>query len=817
MKVKFIPIDYDYFDCEGRNWVRIVGRMENGKKALIVDSCDAYFWVILKDGLSDKKVDKVCERIEKISVEGKVRIGKVIRTEIASKRFLGKDVRAVKVYVNNYKDAHDIASQIDYDEVYKRREYDLSFVSRYIIDKGVKPLVWCDVEGEMISGDDFGGIGRVDVDVCLKAEKMEESKKQIEFKPRILAYDIETDEFEIGKGEIVMISLVGEDCKKVLTWKNGNKNYIKNYSDEGEMLGGFVEEVKKYDPDILIGYFSDGFDLPYLRARAEKNKLKLNLGVDDSQPVFSRGRMMSGKIKGIVHVDLFRFIRTAYSQYLQSESLSLNDVANELLGEKKVEWKHKHSSKIKKDEWNQYFEYNLKDSEITYRLMEKLLPDLLEFTRIIQEPLFNISRDSISAQVENYIIHHINEYDEIIEKRPYNNEIGVRRAEEKYEGAFVFQPVPGLYDHVVFFDFTSMYGSVIVSFNLSKSTLVEKEKNSFGIDIGKKVYFSKKPGFFSDMIGEMITKRKQVKGEYNKNPDPILRARSNAFKLLVNAAYGYQGFFGARYYCREAAASTAAFARKEIKNVIDMIEKKGYKVVYGDTDSICFERDNRSKKEVLNLLKEINEKLPGIMELDLEGFFKRGIWVSRRNGDVGAKKKYALIGEDGRVKIRGFETVRRDWCGLAREMQNKVLGLVLNEGNEKKAVDYVRGIINKLKKREIEIDKLIIKTQLKRPVEDYKSINPHVSVAKKMIEKGMLVNVGMLIEYYIAGDDKKRSLVRDRARMVDDSKEGNADYDVQYYLRNQILPAVENIFEIFNVDVNSLLDGERQKGLGEFS
>jgi len=78
----------------------------------------------------------------------------------------------------------------------------------------------------------------------------------------------------------------------------------------------------------------------------------------------------------------------------------------------------------------------------------------------------------------------------------------------------------------------------------------------------------------------------------------------------------------------------------------------------------------------------------------------------------------------------------------------------------------------------------------------------------------MLINIGMLIEYYIAepSGEKRKNLVRERARMVDEK----GKYDIEYYLNNQILPAVENILEVFGVDVDSLLDGEAQKGLGDF-
>jgi DNA polymerase Pol2 len=428
----------------------------------------------------------------------------------------------------------------------------------------------------------------------------------------------------------------------------------------------------------------------------------------------------------------------------------------------------------------------------------------------------------MSAHVENYIIHHISDYNEIIEKKPIL-EISERIEEEKYEGAFVLAPKPGLYENIVFFDFTSMYGSIIVSFNLSLTTYREKrELNTLEVELeNKSVFFSREAGFFSLILKEIIDKRKKYKKEYNLKKDNISKARSNAFKLLANASYGYQGFFGARYYCREAAAATAAIARKYIKDTIKLIENNSYKVVYSDTDSIAFLREDKSKKQVLDLLKEINKNLPGIMELDLEDFYLRGIFVSKRTGDFGAKKKYALINEDKKLKIRGFETVRRDWCDLSRNTQNKVLELVLSDGTEKRALEFVKETIKKLKDREIDKSELIIRTQLKKPVEEYKSESPHVTIAKKMMRLNLPIKIGMLIEYYISEPEikpkykklKRKNLVRERAKMLDEK----GDYDTDYYLNNQILPAVENIFDVFGVSLSTLLsNNSSQKRLKDF-
>jgi len=357
-----------------------------------------------------------------------------------------------------------------------------------------------------------------------------------------------------------------------------------------------------------------------------------------------------------------------------------------------------------------------------------------------------------------------------------------------------------------------MYSSIIVSYNLSLQSFEEKSKDSLEVDLGKegKAYFSKERGFFSEILAEIIDKRKEYKKEYAKNPSNLLKARSNAFKLIANASYGYLGFFGARYYCRQAAASAAALARKSIIETIEKVKSAGHKIIYSDTDSIAFLYNN--KEETLELLKEINKSLTGIMELDLEDFYTRGLFVSKRiitKEESGAKKKYALINEKGKIKIRGFETVRRDWCDLARKLQSDILELILKEGNEKKALEIAKDIIIKIKTRKIDKKDILIKTQLKKPISEYKSITPHVIAAKKMLEQGIPVSQGVVIEYFIAETREKKSLVREKVKLPDEKGE----YNIEYYLNNQILPAIGNIFDVFGVNIQDISSGSSQKTL----
>lgn len=799
MKCEFVPVDYDYFDFEGKNYIRLIGRDESLKKICVVDSYEPNFYVILKDEFK-KDAEKIAKEISSKKVSNAVRETKITKTVVCNKNFLGKEVTAIRVFITNHKDAHEIASEIgERREILARREYDIPLITKYIKEKKVLPLSWHSLEGEILSKEDLGGFSEsIDLDKIILAKKIEKIEGK-EFNPKIITFDIESEGMDPSKGDLLSIGMYGKDFEKVLTWKkyNPKQKYVEILKNESSVIERFIELVKSEDPDILAGYFSDGFDIPFLRENARINKINFGIGLDNKEPKFTKGKIPSAKIAGIVHIDLFRFVDAVFSQYLESESLGLGSVAEELVGETKLDFDWTRLGNMKDEDWKNLFTYNLQDARVTYLLAQKLLPDMIEFSKIVKEPLFEITRNRMAAHVENYIIHNIDEYNEIVEKKPVEDEIGNRRNFGKFEGAFVFEPKPGLYENLVFFDFTSMYPSVIITYNLSRSTHEGNEK------------FSKEPGFFPLMLNEIIEKRKKYKKELSKDKSGMAKARSNAYKLLANASYGYLAFFGARYYCREAAASTARLARENIKKAISEIGDRGYEIVYSDTDSIAFLQGKKTKEEILEMLEEINKNLPGIMELDLEDFYKRGIFVTNRGGTAGAKKKYALIDKKDKLKIRGFETVRRDWCPLARTLQSMVLASILLEGNEKKALEILKKVVSALKKREVDKSDLIIKTKLKKQINSYEARGPHVAAAEKMKSFGVDVGVGSIIEYYVGEVSSKTKRISDRVFLPDEE----ALYDIDYYLNNQVLPSVENIFDVFGVDVKAKIEGESQKKL----
>jgi DNA polymerase Pol2 len=326
----------------------------------------------------------------------------------------------------------------------------------------------------------------------------------------------------------------------------------------------------------------------------------------------------------------------------------------------------------------------------------------------------------------------------------------------------------------------------------------------------KKFFFVKKPGFIPSILNEILEKRKQTKQELKKHRSPELEARDYALKTLSNATYGYFGFFGARYYSPECAASIAAIARHYIHAAIEQIEKAGFKAVYADTDSCMFLLGNKKEKDALELLKKLNSELPGTMELELENFYKRGIFVMKKTSESGAKKKYALLDSKGKIKIRGFESVRRDRCELAKETQDVVLKKVLEEGNADSALKYIKKVLEEVRSKKAPVEKLVIKTQLKKEIEAYSSIGPHVVVAKHMRELGLPIREGALIEYVISKGSEK--LIRERAKLPDEVKTG--DYDIDYYISHQIIPAIESIFAVFGISLESI--SKKQTNLKDF-
>ena len=648
------------------------------------------------------------------------------------------------------------------------------------------------------------------------------SVKQSDEVPELtaMAFDIETynpaGAPREGKDPVLMISYCGKKKKGVLTIKGSNHDFVETLADEKKMLERFCEIVKKENPDVLYGYNSANFDLPYLEARSRVARVQFSLGRfgGKMKPV-KRGLLTGMEIGGRVHFDLYPMARFfGFIGIIKAQDYTLNAVAKEVLGKKKVDmekgeiWERWDSNDI-----DHLCEYSLVDSELTFELGERFLPLEMEMASVSKMPLFQTTLSTAGQLVESLLLFHAVEKNELIPSRPGGDAIA-ERLDAPIEGAFVKLPEPGIYEKMAVLDFRGLYPSIIVSYNIDPGTLLPKnsEEDAFISPTGAE-FTKKRTGLIPEVLDYLIDKRGEIKKklkELDKASDAHVRmsARSQALKILANSFYGYMGYARSRYYSRPCAESVTAWGRKHIAETIETAEKTGFTVLYADTDSVFLLYKDR--KDVLDFMAKVNASLPSKMELELEGFYTRGVFVSKKGGaERGAKKKYALLGEDGRIKIRGFELVRRDWSQIAKETQLKVLEAILREGSKEKAVAIVRDTIMRLREGKVPLEMLAISTQLNKAPGSYEVASPELSAAMKMKEAGMQVERGSLISYVVG---RKGKSISEKAVPLQLAK----DYDVDYYMNNQVLPAVMKIMKELGYDEHSMKFGGEQKNLGHF-
>ena len=681
-------------------------------------------------------------------------------------------------------------------------------------------------------------------------------------KAKKVAFDLEIWSDKIpnpNKDPIVLASFYGDNIAKVLVFDEENKvnldlvkkineekgfNYeIEFVKSQKEMIEKTINTLKEFD--VIFSYNGDNFDLYFLKQKAKA------LGLEEIAKVIEiRGvKEKKATIKDKLHIDLFVFIKNLMANTLQSELLNLDSVSKEILGEQK-----EGSWKFIKD-INYLIPYNFKDSYLTFKLAMYYFPLMLQLAKAINQSLYKTTRSTYGKLVEYKLMFESKKFKQIIPQEPSFREIQ-EREKITYKGGFVYEVKSGIYENIAVLDFQSLYPSIIVTFNICPSTfegMVELTKEEYkklkenltlkDLEDDNYYYsppleyfgkfvrfkFKKEPsGFIPSIIKDLLTKRVEIKKKYKEKKKEFEKIKDNlpeeerrklkeeleflyaeqySLKILINATYGYLGFPRARWFFLEGAMTITALGRFFIKKIIELAEKKGFKVIYGDTDSLFVVY--KSKEDLFKFLDYVNnDYLPGIMKLDLEDFYKRGIFVPAKGDEKGAKKKYALIKENGELKIRGFETVRRDWSILAKEVQNKVIELILN-GKVKEAVDFVKEVINKLKKKEIDKEKLVIYTQLRKELNEYVSEGPHVKLAKKLMEKGYKVGKGSILAYIVG---RGSGNIKDRVFLPEEAK----DYDEKYYIYNQVIPAVERIFEVAKINIRSELGEKRQANLFNF-
>ncbi len=800
----FYPVDINQKVVDNKAFLYLYGRTDKGEQICLVEKdFQPYFWVLPKENPDELKA-----KLEKLQTDE----FKVVKVETEKKKHLEVEHEFLKVFTDLPKSVPKVRNEIKYWDLVKDCfEYDILFTRRYLIDKNIIPFNLYNIEAEKTVEK-----GKVE---CFEVKEIKTTDSDSNFEPDIIAFDIETYNptalIDPKENAILMIALYGKDYKKIITWKKNDHEDAEIVDSEAELIEKFKKIVADKKPDILCGYFSDEFDFPYIKARADKYRIKLDLGLDYSELKTGRGASTSCTIAGICHLDVYRFIRSVLRTAIKGGSFSLDSVSKELLGAQKEDVDVNNLATDWDNDTNleMYAQYNLQDSKLTYDLAVKLFPNMNELVKMIGLTLSDTHRMGLSQLVEWFLLKQAPDFNEIAPNRPKRDTITERRS-QTYTGGFVFEPTPGIYFNVVIFDFRSLYPTIVASHNISVGTLncdcCEDAEPTPGLENIR--FCKRKKGFIPSVMEDLIERRMRVKEIIKqKGESPFLYARQMSLKLLANSFYGYLGFFGARYYSFDCAQAITAYSRHHIKKVIEDANKENFKVIYSDTDSIFLELDKKTKDEAIKFVDKQNQDLPGLMELEYEGFYPAALFVPTKASGAGAKKRYALLDDKGKINIKGFETVRRNTSIIAKETQEKVLKILLSGEGDDKALNYAKNIIKELDDHTIPKEKVIIKTQLSKELGAYESVGPHVAIAEKMHKKGIPVGPGMVISYVVC---KGKGVIRDKAKLPEECSD--EDYDSEYYINNQVIPVVERILEIFGHKKEELLDKGSQDKLSKF-
>lgn len=497
------------------------------------------------------------------------------------------------------------------------------------------------------------------------------SQLESEGQPRILFYDIETTGFSASDDEI--ISIVAYDSQNKVyydfIWSPDHE-----CDSERKMLLEFAKVVKNVDPDILTGWNSDRFDLPFIVDRFNTCNIPTSILSRMGQNIepYHTNEGEVYRIRGRIVIDYLKAYKKQH--YGEMESYSLQSVAEQELGVGKIELGELPETLWKEGRYDELLRYNKRDVEIMVELDEKLR--IFEFLNRVADIASCDFHDTLynSRIVDSYILRYTTSKGIVLPSRKFTNK---RR---NYTGAKVLNPIKGLHENVGIFDLASLYPSIIITWNLSPETVHEVDS------------WKLPKGLVPTLLDGLFALRQEYRDAGRDNDQRVV-------KEIMNSFYGVMALPTFRLYEAKVASETTKHGRDIILETKKIVEGEGYEVIYGDTDSV-FVSGVPGISAASDLELSINNSYDNYiracgldthrLRIEFEEFATRAIMV--------AKKRYAMKLADGRYKIAGFQLKRSDTQALTKEVQEAFLHDILS-GTPKKEIrnhyyEIKEGVLN---------------------------------------------------------------------------------------------------------------------------
>lgn len=687
--------------------------------------------------------------------------GQGVEPERVKRLLRGKPVEALRIQLdaeNLEHMAHKLVKNLRDAELY---EEDIRVSTKFLLELSLRPSSWILLRGRERKEKETD---------LIEAEEIKMGEEAASPNLRVLAIDplylSERGSPKPERDPVILISIVTSE---------GQKTQLEG--GEKKILEEFLRFVREYDPDVLVGFGLNRLHWNYLMERAKRSGLRLEVGRLGSEPHTSIYGHVS--IRGRLNIDLEDMARDTPELTVET----LEEFA-EYLGIRHrfdvvEEWE---LAKKWRETPDMVKRYSMQRAETILKCYEALRDFIFSLSELTGMPADYVLTASTGFRVENYLMYLAVRRGELIPKRREERHVS-------YSGGLVKAPKPGLHEDVAVVDFRSMYPSLMIKYNISFDTLSEEGEN-----VAPNGYrFKAAPeGFLPHALRTLLEERRRIQGrlrevERDSVEARVLDARQRAVKLIANAIYGYTGWMGARWYSREVAEATTAWGRQVITEAMKKAEELGMQVIYSDTDSL-FLQNHRNKLD--KLLKWIEEDLR--LEAKVEKIYKRIIFTE-------AKKKYAGIDEERRLEIVGLEAVRGDWSRIAREAQRETVRTLLETGSPSEALQAARRYIKKIMRREVEPRKLILWRQITRSLDEYEATQPHIVVARQLVQGGWRIQPGDKVGYLIV---QGKGPLYTRAKPYFEVKKDEIDWE--YYLEKQVSAACMRVLSVVGVKPGEL-------------
>ncbi|XP_062841851.1 DNA polymerase alpha catalytic subunit [Trichomycterus rosablanca] len=628
------------------------------------------------------------------------------------------------------------------------------------------------------------------------------------------------------------------DFKEAVRKKNG---IVELAATERTLLGFFLAKMHKIDPDVLVGHDILGFDLEVLLQRINFCKVpfwskigrlrRANMPKLGGRGGFAEKSAACGRLVCDVEISAKELIRC--------RSYNLTELSSQILKMERTVVPPENIRNLYSDSPHLLYllELTWMDAKLILQIMCELnvLPLALQITNIAGNVMSRTLMGGRSERNEYLLLHAFNERNFIVPdkqffKKPQQNlgedeglEVGKSksgkvRKKAAYAGGLVLEPKVGFYDKfILLLDFNSLYPSIIQEFNICFTTIQREASNSrkkTEEDDPDEIPELPDPdlemGVLPKEIRKLVERRRQVKQlmkQPDLNPDLYMQydIRQKALKLTANSMYGCLGFSFSRFYAKPLAALVTHKGREILMHTKDMVQKMNLDVIYGDTDSIMINTNSSNLEEVFKLGNKVKSevnKLYKLLELDIDGVFKSLLLLK--------KKKYAaLVVEshgEGRYttkqELKGLDIVRRDWCDLAKECGNYVIGQILSDQNRDTILENIQQHLiemgEKVANGSVPLNMFEIHKALTKDPQDYpdKKSLPHVHVALWINSQGgRKVKAGDTVSYIICQDGSNLAASQRAYAPEQLQKQPGLTLDTQYYLSQQVHPVVGRICE----------------------